>query len=211
MDVSLWDLLLWGCVVLGGAALVWYAANDDSHLEPKREQALQKRLARYPASARAVIIRGQPASSAWWRPLLNAMLAVGVLYGLFYVMEHGLIFLCGRVGMAETLRWTLAFIFPGVPVLAALPAMFEILRSIRILRGGYAPPLDSTLARDAIAVAGWRAKVRGVAGLAFMAAIVCFTGHLAYDARQAFEAPEKITRLTAECPTRYSSEGGFAR
>jgi hypothetical protein len=211
VDASPWELLLWGFILLAGVALAWHVATDDGNPESKREQALQRRLARYPASARAVVVRRHPTSAGWWRPLLNAAVVIGVVYGLSYVLEHGLIFLCGRVGMVETLRWTRLFFFPGVPILAMLPALWMVSRSIRILRGGYAPPLDSKPAQDTIAVAGWRARIRGIGGLALIVAAVSFIGDLAYDARQAFEAPEKTARIRAECPTRYSSEAGFSR
>jgi hypothetical protein len=53
-----WDLLFWGSLGLRAVAMVIGVATDDVDPSATREPQLQKRLARYPASARAVTIRG---------------------------------------------------------------------------------------------------------------------------------------------------------
>ncbi len=199
MDVSPWDALFWGALLLGGIALIWHVVTDKGEAKAKHEQALQQRLASYPASARAVIIRARPRTWRMWMPWL--VLGVALAWGLPYLQHHGFQRLCEHIGPASTLRWIWFLFFPGLPLLFLLPAAVAMTRALRILRGGYAPPLDSAPAQDTIAVSGWRARLRGMTNLILMPVLAGVLAYLCHNLRMTFEADgataSQITSCTA--------------
>lgn len=197
MQASYWDWLLWGSVLLGGVAFARHVANDDGHLKAHREQALQRRLARYPASARAVIIRAQPVP--WTRTVLALGSIIVIAAGIPYFLRGGIPLLCNRIGPASTLEWLRFALFPGVPALLMWPVAIGLRQAVRILRGGYAPPLDSRLARDTVAVSGWRARLQGVTNLAIAIAVICVIGYWMYDLRRPLDANDAGARFVASC------------
>lgn len=209
MPESFWDLLLWGSLGLGAVAMVMGVATDDGDPSAKREQQLQRRLASYPPSARAVVIRGRPV--AGWKPALCIILSVGLALGLPKLQTQGtLALICERLGATQTSHLLFLLVFPGVPILMFLGIAPLIFQSIRILRGGYAPPLDSAPTQDTIAVAGWRATLRAVAGLVVMLLLASFTGYLAYDMRQTFTSNNANLNIAPKCLPSPSSKGGPA-
>lgn len=192
-----WDLLFWGSVLLGVGAGVWFVATDDGDSKSRHEATLQKRLARYPASARAVILRGK--RPAGWKLALYIILSIGLALGLPELRAQGtLALLCERFGAAQTMQVLLLLIYPGLPILLMLALSPLIAQSVRILRGGYAPPLDSVPTQDTIAVAGWRAVLRGVGGLALMPVLIGALGYNAASLRQSFDA--RPVSADARCP-----------
>ncbi|WP_457420117.1 hypothetical protein [Roseateles sp. P5_E7] len=206
MDESLSDLLFWSALAVGGAAMVWRLTNDDGDPKSRQRRELEKRLARYPASAGAVIIKAQP-RRGWWRLALAALLAIALMFASTY-MRSGLSLVCDRVGAAVTARWLMLAVFPGFPVVLTPVLAFEFAKAVRIWRGGYAPPLDTVVFQDTIAVTGWRARLQAVLGLVVMPMLFGLLFHTAYGFRQSFED----SRMQgAKCPAWPSNDKGGLR
>lgn len=184
MDESLSDLLFWSALAVGGAAMVWRITNDDGDPKSRQRRELEKRLARYPASAGAVIIKAQPRRGWWWLALA-ALLAVAMMFAASY-MHSGLSVLCDRLGAPATARWLMLAFFPGMPIVLAPVFVFEFVKAVRIWRGGYAPPLDTVVFQDTIAVAGWRARLQAAVGLVVMPMLFGLLFHTAYGFSQSF-------------------------
>lgn len=200
MDDFRGDLVFWGCVLLGVIALIVVVVkNDHGDAKSRQEALLQKRLAGYPASARAVILRGKRPAS--WKAALHILVVAALALGLPMLRPAGaLSLLCERLGAAQTAQLLWLLIYPGLPFLLTLALSPLLVQSVRILRGGYAPPLDSVPRQDTIAVAGWRATLRGVSGLVVMPVLVGVIGYLAADLRQTFDARPASANATAQCP-----------
>lgn len=198
MDDFQGDLVFWACVLLGVIALiVAVVKNDHGDAQSRQEAILQKRLAAYPASARAVILRGK--RPAGWKLALYVLLSVGLALGLPELRAQGtLALLCERFGAAQTAQLLLLLVYPGMPIVLLLGLSPLLVQSMRILRGGYAPPLDSVPTQDTIAVAGWRATLRGVGGLVLVPVLVGVIGYLAADLRQTFN--RNPVSADARCP-----------
>lgn len=195
MDDFQGDLVFWVCVLLGVIALIVVVVKND---HGDAESILQKRLAAYPASARAVILRGK--RPAGWKLALQIFVMVAIALGMPKLQTPGtLALLCERFGAAETLQSLQLLIYPGLPIVLLLALFPLIVQSVRILRGGYAPPLDSVPTHDTIAVAGWRATLRGVVGLVLFPVLVGVVGYLAADMRQTFN--RHPVNADARCPT----------
>ncbi|MFG6460633.1 hypothetical protein ACG04Q_03550 [Roseateles sp. DXS20W] len=194
MDDFPGDLVFWACVLLGVIALIVAVFKAD---RGDAESILQKRLAAYPASARAVILRGkQPAG---WKLALQIFVMVAIALGMPKLQTPGtLALLCERFGAAQTAQLLWLLIYPGLPFLMLLALSPLLLQSVRVLRGGYAPPLDSVPTQDTIAVAGWRAVLRGMVGLVLFPVLVGVIGYLAADLRQTFN--RNPVSADARCP-----------
>lgn len=205
-EMDVWDWVGLGSLLVGVLALLVGVARGQLKLGPL---PIEERLARYPASARAVILRGRPI--ARWKLALFALVGLGLIYGVEVIKSHdALAWLCGHLGVTGTLNLLLSAIFPGLPVVLLLAMASAILESIRILRGGYAPPLDSKPMHDTIAVSGWRAQLKGLVVLIVMPVMACWCAFLAYDVRQSFEAGNKASQMALKCPGRPSSKSGTA-
>lgn len=198
MDDFQGDLVFWGCVLLGVIALIVVVIkNDHGDAKSRQEAALQKRLAAYPASARAVILRGK--RPAGWKLALYALIGIALALGMPNLQTPGtLALLCERFGAAQTAQLLWLLIYPGLPFLMLLALSPLLVQSVRILRGGHAPPLDSVPTQDTIAVAGWRATLRGVVGLVLFPVLVGVIGYLAADLRQTFN--RHPVGADAQCP-----------
>lgn len=203
MDGSISDLLFWGGLMAAGALLLWRITNNNGDATSRQQRELERRLARYPASAGAVVIKGQP-RRALWRMLPAALLAMGLALA---TSQAGRGLLCDRLDAADAARWTLRLIFLGMPAALALLAAFEVSKAFRVLRGGYAPPLDAVLARDTIAVTGWRAKLQGAVGLVMAPLLVGVVACLAYGMRDAFDEDRLQARVAAQCAARHGAGG----
>jgi len=206
VDESLSDLLFWSALAVGGAAMVWRLTNDDGDPKSRQQRELEKRLARYPASARAVLIKAQP-RQGWWRLALAALLAVALMVASTY-MRGSLGALCDRFGAAATARWLMLAFFPGLPLVLAPVFVVEFAKAVRIWRGGYAPPLDTVVSQDTIAVAGWRARLQAVVGLVMMPLLFGLLFHTAYGFSQSFDVPRIHG---AKCPAGPSNVKGGLR
>lgn len=189
------DLVFWVCVLLGVIALIVVVVKND---HGDAESILQKRLAAYPASARAVILRGkQPAG---WKLALQIFVMVAIALGMPKLQTSGtLALLCERFGAAQTWQLLQLLIYPGLPIVLLLALSPLLVQSVRILRGGYAPPLDSVPTHDTIAVAGWRATLRGVGGLVLIPVLIGALGYNTASLRQSFDA--RPVSADARCPT----------
>ena len=129
-------------------------------------------------------------------------MSVSLAVGVPKIQTQGtLALLCEHVGAAQTLHLLLLLVFPSLPILLMLSSVPIAIQSIRRLHGGYESPLDSAPTHGTIAVAGWRAQLRGMAGLVVVPALVAFTGELACDARQAFEAKAANLSMASGCPS----------
>ncbi len=194
MDDFQGDLVFWGCVLLGVIALIVAVFKAD---RGDAESILQKRLAAYPASARAVILRGK--RPAGWKLALQIFVMVAIALGMPKLQTSGtLSLLCERFGAAQTSQLLLLLVYPGLPIGLLLALSPLLLQSVRILRGGYAPPLDSVPTHDTIAVAGWRATLRGVVGLVLFPVLIGALGYNAASLRQSFDA--RPLNADARCP-----------
>lgn len=192
-----WDWVGFGSLLLAAIALLLGVARGQLKLGPL---SIEERLARYPASARAVIIKGRPI--ARWKLVLGALVGLGLICGVEAIKSHNAFaWVCGHLGAAGTLRLALLLMFPALPIVLLLATAPLVLESIRILRGGYAPPLDSKPMNDTIAVSGWRARVRGLVFLIVMPAMACWFAFLAHDLRQVFESGDPAARIAARCPS----------
>lgn len=208
MDESTSDLLLWGALAAAGALLAWWhVANDVGDAAAKRQRVVERRLAGYPASAGAVIIKAQP-RRALWQALPLAALAVAVMLATPYVKRNGLGMLCDHLGIAEAARWIAFMCFPGLAVLLTLLASFEFTRAIRVLRGGYAPPLNTVLLHDAIAVTGWRARLQGITSLVMLPLMLGTLAYLTYNTRQSFVEARLQAAIAAQCSTNLTMKPG---
>lgn len=193
-----------GALLLGGAAVLWGVANGKIKLQLNQQASIEERLARYPVSAGAVVIKGQP-GRAWSRQAPALLLGVALALAMPYVQRNGLPLLCD-LSAAEAARWTLLLCFPVMPAVFALAAVFTVIKAVRVLRGGYSPPLDTVLLQDTIAVTGWRAKLHGTAGLLVMPLLMGGICYLGYEARQAFDEVKLQTRIAAKCAARQPGE-----
>lgn len=193
MDDFQGDLVFWACVLLGVIALIVAVIKAD---RGDAESILQKRLAAYPASARAVILRGK--RPAGWKLALQIFVMVAIALGMPKLQTPTLALLCERFGAAQTAQLLWLLIYPGLPIVLLLGLSPLLVQSVRILRGGYAPPLDSVPTQDTIAVAGWRATLRGVVGLVLFPVLVGVIGYLAADLRQTFN--RNPVSADAPCP-----------
>lgn len=192
------DLLFWGALAFGSVVVAWALVTDDGATASKRQHELERRLKRYPASARAVIIKAQP-RRALWRQLPSFVLALGLMLGLPYLQHGGLPALCHWFDAAEIVWWAMGLLCYGLPGLLALLLGAEARLVVRVLQGGYAPPLDAVLMQDTVAVTGWRASARCVIDLSFvllLASAGFYGGHALY---QDFGQPEFQARVAAKC------------
>lgn len=189
--------------------VLWRMAKDrlDTSAGLRHWQQQRQRLASYPASAGAVVVKGQPVR-AIWRLAPLWLIALLFMFGMPYVQVHGLGFLCGRLGVAEALRWTTILICYGLPGIIVLLAAIEGFTSLRVLRYGYSPPLDAVLMNDTIAVAGWRAKARGWFGLVVLPLLAGWAIWLGHDLYKTNTAPKVVAHLRAECPTHQVADTG---
>lgn len=196
-----WDLLFWGAMLLGGVAFIWGVATDDGSPESRQEQQLQKRLARYPASAGAVVIKAQR-KRALKRMLPVVLLALPLMLTVQFFRTHTAnTWLCDHIGAEQIVRWLTRMFFPGLPAVLAVAAAFAMLWAVRVLRGGYVPPLDSVVFHDTIAVTGWRAKLQAWATLTVMPLMVVVLFHVTHGLAQTFDTDANWRTLGAvKCP-----------
>lgn len=170
----------------------------------RRWQQQRQQLAS--AGTDAVVVKGQPGRAfVRWAP--TCLVALLVMFGMPYVQVHGLGFLCGRLGVAETLRWTTALVCYGLPGFIVLITAVEVTTALRVLRGGYSPPLDAVLMQDTIAVTGWRAKARGWFGLVAMPLLAGGSIWLGLALYRDTTEPKVMARLKSECPMREATPG----
>lgn len=210
MDVSPWDLLLWGSV-LGAVAFIWGIANDDGDLTSKYERELQKRLARHPASAGAVVIKAQRAR-ALKRMLPGAILALPPALAVQFVPTRtAAAWLCEQVGPAEASHWLLRMFFPGLLAVLAVAAAFAVVWALRVLRGGYAPPLDTIVFHDTIAVTGWRAKLHAWLVLTLMPLMVAVLFYVTHGFVQTFDTEaNRQALIAAKRPNSFATKAGIS-
>ena len=153
-----WDWIGFGALLLGGATVLWGLTNGKIRLQLS-QPSMKERLARYPASAGAVVIKAQR-RRALKRMLPGVILALPLVLAVQFVPTHTVAaLLCEQLGPADAVHWLLWMFFPGLPAVLAVAAIFAVRWSLRVLRGGYAPPLDAVVFHDTIAVSGWRAKL----------------------------------------------------
>jgi hypothetical protein len=136
--------------------------------------------------------------------VLAALLAVALMFAASY-MRSSLGMLCDRFGAAATTRWMMLAFFPGLPIVLAPVLVFEFAKAIRIWRGGYAPPLDTVVFQDTIAVTGWRARLQAAVGLVAMPILFGLLFHTAHGLRESFDD----SRMQgAQCPARAPDDKG---
>lgn len=190
-----------GAVLLGACAILWGLTNGKIKLQLSPPRSIEERRALYPASAGAVIIKARP-RRALLTLLPAAALAVALACLMPYVKREDLPLLCGHLTAAEAARWIRLLVFPVLPATLSLIALFTAARAVRVLRGGYAPPLDAVVMQDTIAVTGWRARLQGLVGLLVMPVLVGVIACLAYATRQAFDEPGLQASVAAQCAAR---------
>ncbi|PTT77112.1 hypothetical protein DBR42_25710 [Pelomonas sp. HMWF004] len=198
MDLIDWHWVGIGSLLLALVALVLGLARGEIQPRLGRRPPAEERLARYPASARAVIIKAQR-RRALWRLAPQAVIGLAFLLAMTYAKQPGLAWLCNRYGADAMLRGWLGLAFYELPGLLAVMAGVHVAYAIRVLRGGYLPPLDSVTLHDTVAVSGWRARLAGVLGITVLpvtAAVVMGLGHSTY---QHFSAPSQAA-APALCP-----------
>ncbi|MDR7333265.1 hypothetical protein [Roseateles asaccharophilus] len=203
-EMDVWDWVGLGSLLVVALALLVGVARGQLKLGPL---PIEERLARYPASARAVILRGRR-PIARWKLALFALVGLGLVYGIELIKPHDtLAWLCGHLGAAETLRLLLLLMFPGLPVVLFLGIAPLVWQSIQILRGGYAPPLHSRPMHDTIAVSGWRAELQGLMGLIVLPAAF-LVAQATYDLSQSFDPRSAASPKAAKCPAQPASKDG---
>lgn len=150
--------------------------------------SIEERLARYPASAGAVIIKAQR-RRALKRMLPAALLAAPLVVAVQFLPAHTLgAFLCEHLGPAEAVQLILRMFFPGLPVVLAIAALLAVVRALRVLRGGYLPPLDAVVMQDTIAVTGWRAKLHAWLVITVMPVMVAVLFYVTHAFVQTFDS-----------------------
>jgi hypothetical protein len=187
-----------GALLIGAAGLLIGIVTGQLRLEVGGPEPIEKRLARFPASAGAVVIKGQPDKTGW-RWLAASLFIMVLAFAAPYVHRNGLMFLCGRLDAAETLWWTTALVAYVLPALLVLVSAVPFARSVRVLRQGYAPPLDAVLPQDTVAVSGWRAKLRGWFGVIALPVFVTGALYLGLNNYHANSVHEIRVRLVANC------------
>ena len=196
-----WDWVGIGSLLLAAVALILGVARGQIKLGLDGGPSIEQRLARYPVSARAVIIKAQR-QRAMRRaaPGLVAMLAFGG--ALLYLQHGGVDELCQRLGPARSLQYLLMLMFYGLPGFFVALALYESVKAAKVLRGGYRPPLDAVLFHDTVAISGWRAKAHGLVGvilLPALAAWVIYVGHSGYEHFAADVQARFATNHASQC------------
>jgi hypothetical protein len=196
-----------GSLPVGGAAVLWGVTNGRIKLQLSRPPSMAERLARYPTSAGAVVIKAQR-RRALMRMLPGAILTVPLVLAVQFLPAHTVTaLLCEYLGPTEAVHWLLRMFFPGLPVMLAIAAIFAVNRSLRVLRGGYAPPLDSVVLHDTIAVTGWRAKLNAWLVLTVMPMMVVVSFYVTHAFVQTFDTEANRQTLgAAKCPQHFSTK-----
>lgn len=192
-----WAWIGIGSLLVGGGAVLWGVTNGRIKLQLSRQPSMEERLARYPASAGAVVVKAQR-RRALMRMLPGAILAVPLVLAVQFLPAHTVAaLLCEHLGPTEAVHWLLRMLFPGLPVMLAVAAIFAVNWSVRVLRGGYAPPLDAVLLHDTIAVTGWRAKLNAWLVLTVMPVMVVVSFYVTYAFVQTFDTEANRQALAA--------------
>lgn len=194
-----WDLICIGALLLGAAAVLWGVTNGKIKLQLS-QPSVEERVARYPASAGAVVIKAQR-TRALKRMVPVAILGAPLVLALQFAPTDSVVaLLCERLGPAGAVHWLLRMLFPGLPVLFAVVAVMAMIWARRVLRGGYAPPLDAIVFHDTIAVTGWRAKLHAWLVLALMPSMGAALFYLSYGLVQTFDTEaNRHTLEAAKC------------
>jgi hypothetical protein len=121
-----WDWVGMGALCVGAAAVLWGVTNGRIQLKLNAQTSIEERLARYPASAGAIVIKAQR-RRALMRMLPGIILAAPLVLAAQFLPAHrAAALLCKHLGPAEAAHWLLRMLFPGLPLLFAVAALFAV-------------------------------------------------------------------------------------